>query len=88
MTATWRAGDRVEIQRETGAPWELAIYERKLNDMRGWHRVTLAQDRPRYIDTQTWVDRDPTEVTARKSFGCSVPTRRVRTPHLSKEKPR
>lgn len=67
-------GQRIEIQREVGTPWEPGLYEGTDEDMKGWHRVRL--DQPWFIDLRTGM-ATTRELGALTTFKL-VPTQRIR----------
>lgn len=68
-------GQRVEVQRAPGEPWEPAAYSSVPDDMPGWHRVRLVA--PRYV-TDRGYDCEPNRPGATETHWCIVPARRIR----------
>jgi hypothetical protein len=74
----FESGQAVQVQREVGKPWEQATYERKLTDMRGWHRVRLSEAQGRYIDSMSGMVVASDHYRSFLSCVLIVPTQRIR----------
>lgn len=73
-TKVFATGQRIEVQREVGKPWEPATYDRPVEDMRGWHHVKL--DAPRFFTLPSAMDCAADAPGAIRVMHAIIPTQR------------